>query len=112
VWFKPPGWRPADVTARFPEPAFSLEEAKRLHDPALTRAQVVSAAVHFAAWVGVTLAFLWNADDLSQRTGLVLLALSAGGFWAIGAVLDSRIKLRWAWCAQVALLALSAVLLA
>lgn len=112
VWFKPPGWRPVDVAARFPEPAFSLEEAKQLHDPALTRSQVVSAALHFAAWVGVTLAFLWNADDLSQRAGLLLLALSAGGFWAIGAVLDSRIRLRWAWCAQAALLALSAVLLA
>jgi len=112
VWFKPPGWRPADVAARFPEAPFSLEEAKHIHDPVLTRAQVASAATHFVAWVGVTLAFLWRADDLAFQTGLILLALAIGGFWAIGAVLDSRLRLRWAWCAQVALVAVSAVLLA
>jgi hypothetical protein len=59
----------------------------------------------------VTLAFLWRADDLAFHTGLTLLALSVGGFWSIGAVLDSRLRLRWAWCAQSALLAISAVLL-
>ncbi len=112
VWFKPPGWRPADVAARFPEAPFSLEEAMRIHDPRLTRAQVASAALHFACWVGVTLAFLWRADDLAFQTGLALLALAVGGFWSIGAVLDSKLRLRWAWCAQAALLAVSAVLLA
>ncbi|SEK63570.1 Sterol desaturase/sphingolipid hydroxylase, fatty acid hydroxylase superfamily [Variovorax sp. YR750] len=111
VWFKPPGWRPADVAARFPEPAFSLEESMHIHDPALTRAQVTSAALHFACWVGVTLAFLWRSDDLAFQTGLTLLAMAVGGFWSIGAVLDSRLRLRWAWCAQAALLAISAVLL-
>jgi len=111
VWFKSPGWRPADVAARFPEPAFSLEEAMHIHDPALTRPQVASAALHFACWVGVTLAFLWRADDLAFQIGLMLLVLAVGGFWSIGAVLDSRLRLRWAWCAQAALLAISAVLL-
>jgi len=111
VWFKPPGWRPADVAARFPEPAFSLEEAMHIHAPVLTRAQVASAALHFACWVGVTLAFLWRADGLAFHTGLTLLVLAVGGFWSIGAVLDSQLRLRWSWCAQAALLAMSAVLL-
>jgi len=111
VWFKPPGWRPADVAARFPEAPFSLEEAMHIHAPALTRPQVASAALHFACWVGVTLAFLWRADDLAFHTGLTLLLLAVGGFWSIGAVLDSQLRLRWAWCAQAALLAMSAVLL-
>jgi hypothetical protein len=84
----------------------------RIHAPALTRAQVASASVHFACWVGVTLAFLWRADDLAFHTGLGLLALAAGGFWSIGAVLDAKLRLRWAWCAQPVLLALCAVLLA
>ena len=111
VWFKPPGWRPADVAARFPEAPFSLDEAMHIHDPALTRSQVVSASIHFIGWIGVTLAFLWSADDLAFRTGLELLALAVAGFWAIGAVLDSRIRLRWAWCVQCALLAFSVALL-
>lgn len=112
VWFKPPGWRPADVAARFPEAPFSLDEAMHVHDPVLTRAQVASAAIHFVGWVGMTLAFLWCADDLALHTGMALLALAVGGFWAIGGVLDSRVRLRWAWCAQAVLLGLSVVLLA
>ena len=112
VWFKPPGWRPADVATRFPEAPFSLDEAMHIHDPALTRAQVVSASVYFIGWIGITLAFLWGADDLAFRTGLEILGLSMAGFWAIGAVLDSRIRLRWAWCMQCVLLAFSVALLA
>lgn len=112
VWFKPPGWRPADVAACFPEAPFSLDEAMHIHDPALTRAQVVSASIHFIGWIGVTLAFLWGADDLAFRTGLEILALAIAGFWIIGAVLDSRIRLRWAWCIQCALLTFSMVLMA
>jgi alkylglycerol monooxygenase len=33
VWFKPPGWRPADVAARFPKPAFDIAQV----DGATTR---------------------------------------------------------------------------
>jgi hypothetical protein len=73
--------------------------------------QAASASVHFASWVGVTLAFLWRADDLAFHTGLALLALAVGGFWTLGAVLDAKLRLRWAWGAQLALLALSAWLL-
>ena len=111
VWFKAPGWRPADVAARFPETPFSLEAAMQIHDPVLTRAQVQSAAIHFVCWVGVSLAFLWLADDVAFGTGVALLALAFGGFWAIGAVLDSRLRLRWAWAAQVVLLGISGALL-
>jgi hypothetical protein len=100
------------VAQRFPDAPFSLEEAMHIHDVALTRPQVASASIHFACWVGVTLAFLWRADDLAFQTGLGLLALAVGGFWSIGAVLDSQLRLRWAWCAQLALLGISAVLLA
>jgi hypothetical protein len=26
VWLRHPGWRPADVAARFPKPAFNLQQ--------------------------------------------------------------------------------------
>ena len=29
VWLRPPGWRPADVAARFPKPAFALARVQR-----------------------------------------------------------------------------------
>ncbi|HWP11839.1 MAG TPA: sterol desaturase family protein, partial [Ramlibacter sp.] len=33
VWFKPPGWRPADVAARFPKPAFDIARMERYYPP-------------------------------------------------------------------------------
>jgi alkylglycerol monooxygenase len=33
VWFKPPGWRPADVAARFPAPSFAIEQVQRTTRP-------------------------------------------------------------------------------
>ena len=36
VWFKPPGWRPADVAARFPKPPFDAAALQRF-DPPLPR---------------------------------------------------------------------------
>ena len=29
VWFEPPGWRPADVAARWPKPAFDIAAVQR-----------------------------------------------------------------------------------
>ena len=111
VFWRSPGWRPADVAARFPEPDFSLEAAAVLDDPPVGRARALAATLHFAGWVGMTLAFLWRADEMAFRTGLELLALTIAGFWAVGAVLDARLRLRWAWPAQVLLLALAGALL-
>ena len=31
VWFKPPGWRPADVAQRFPKPPFEIALVRRFH---------------------------------------------------------------------------------
>ena len=47
VFLKPPGWRPADVAARFPKPDFDLEAAKRKYDPPLTRFESIYLLVQF-----------------------------------------------------------------
>ncbi len=112
VWWRAPGWRPADVAERFPEPAFALAEAATRYDPPLTRSQGVSAALQFVLWLGVVLAFLWQADTLSFGLSLVLLALSTGGFWCTGALLDARLKQRLAWVVQLVLLGAASWVLA
>ena len=38
VWFKPPGWRPADVAARWPKPAFDIARGAALRPAAVARA--------------------------------------------------------------------------
>ena len=64
VWIKPPGWRPADVAARWPKPAFKLRAAQR-YDPPLGRTAGLTAAALFTGVLGATSAFLWFAHTLS-----------------------------------------------
>jgi sterol desaturase/sphingolipid hydroxylase (fatty acid hydroxylase superfamily) len=70
VWFKPPGWRPADVAARWPKPAFDIGALQR-YDPPMSRAQAAAAGLLFAALLGATALFLWNAHRLGawQQAG-------------------------------------------
>jgi len=64
VWFKPPGWRPADVAARFPKPPF-VPGALARYAPALTPARRTAAGAAFVAAIAVTSVVLWNAHRLA-----------------------------------------------
>jgi hypothetical protein len=79
VWLKPPGWRPADVAARFPKPAFGLQSFQ-LFDPPAPAAQQRLAAALFLVVLGLTSGFLWFSHLLS-------LAQQLGGAAAIVALL-------------------------
>jgi alkylglycerol monooxygenase len=110
VWLKPPGWRPADVTRRFPEAAFAIEDV-RPYNPPLRPAQRWSCALQFMLWLGIALVFLWQADELSSTLNAMLMVLLIAGFWLMSAVLDARSRLRWVWPLQIALLAFAITLL-
>ena len=64
VWFKHPGWRPADVAARWPKVAFDIRRVERFDPPMSAGAQILSAAA-FVALLGAAALFLWNAHRLS-----------------------------------------------
>ena len=64
VWFAPPGWRPADVAARHPRPAFALH-AVQTYDPQVSRTALGAAALVFVLLLGATTAFLWTAHTLA-----------------------------------------------
>ena len=75
VWLGPPGWRPADVAARFPHPPFDL--ARERYDPPAHPAAIAAAVVLFAGLLGATSLFLWHAhtlDALQQAAGVVAIA--------------------------------------
>ncbi len=110
VWFKAPGWRPADVATRFPAAPFALDAVRRF-DPSLSRVQQWTGAAHFMLWVAATLAFLWRADELSFGVDAALLGCVAAGLWVTGAVLGATVGLRRAWAVQTVLLTISVVLL-
>jgi sterol desaturase/sphingolipid hydroxylase (fatty acid hydroxylase superfamily) len=84
VWWKPPGWRPADVAARWPKPAFDLALARQKFQPEVPRARLALAVLSFVAALALTTVLLWWAHTAS--TGL-LLAQAAGVLallWATG----------------------------
>jgi sterol desaturase/sphingolipid hydroxylase (fatty acid hydroxylase superfamily) len=83
IWFNPPGWRPADVAAKWPKPAFDIGKVERF-DPPMTRpAQTLAIAV-FLILLGVTTAFLWNAHrlTLTQQGGCAAAVIIC--LWLVG----------------------------
>lgn len=96
LWFRAPGWRPADVAARDPHPPFALDVVRR-YDPPVTAAQCWNGCLQFALWLGVVVGFLWQADDLGFGRSLMLLALSAGGLQVVGLVFEHPASTGRAW---------------
>jgi alkylglycerol monooxygenase len=90
VWLKPPGWRPADVTARFPHAPFQLERVT-LFAPALSAHRRQFATVQFGALLTGVGVFLWFTDSWPLwQSGVWFLVLLIT-LWATGAVMQGRI---------------------
>jgi hypothetical protein len=83
VWLKPPGWRPADVAARWPKPAFDLAAVRRF-DPPVSKGLAWLSAGLFAAVLAATSLLLWNAHVLSIGTQLAGGAAVLAALWLIG----------------------------
>ena len=104
VWFKPPGWRPADVAARFPKPAFDIAQVTR-YEPEVSRGVQWFAGVQFVLMLGGVAVFLWFSDGMPlPRSAVWLVALTAS-LWAIGAVLQGRISVTEVLLVEAAALA-------
>ncbi|MGA8513695.1 MAG: lysoplasmalogenase family protein [Burkholderiaceae bacterium] len=107
VLVKPPGWRPADVAARFPKPAFSLNAATAKFEAPAPRSAQWTSLVAFAILLQCVSAFLWFADSLGAGQQLVCVAALAAGVWTVGALLQGRLTISWAlmlWAAMLATL--------
>ena len=90
VWLKPPGWRPADVAARFPRPDFDITQATP-YAPPMGRAVQIFVALQFAALLGGVGAFLWLTDGWPLWQSAVWLSVLVTTLWALGAVMQGRI---------------------
>jgi sterol desaturase/sphingolipid hydroxylase (fatty acid hydroxylase superfamily)/uncharacterized membrane protein YhhN len=90
VWLKPPGWRPADVAARFPKPAFDIQQT-RTYAPPMDRAVQHFAALQFAALLAGVGAYLWLTDGWPLWHSAVWFAVLLAGLWALGAVMQGRL---------------------
>lgn len=90
VWFKAPGWRPADVAARFPRAPFDIAKVERYHPP-MTPGVAWFGGLQFLALLGGVALFLWHADAMPLSQAIPGLAALTAGLWAVGAVMQGRI---------------------
>ncbi|WP_427914661.1 lysoplasmalogenase family protein [Ramlibacter sp. MMS24-I3-19] len=104
VWLKPPGWRPADVTARFPKPAFDVANLQRFHPP-MTPAMARFGGVEFVAMLGGVSLFLWHADSLGTVQAFTWIAVLTAVLWALGAATQGRLGMLQALAVQAGALA-------
>jgi len=89
VWFMHPGWRPADVAARWPRPAFELARVQRF-DPAVSRVSAAIGAVLFIVLLNATTLFLWNQHRMTTVQQLGAVAALLAGLWVVGALFAPR----------------------
>ncbi|CAN5407665.1 hypothetical protein BH11PSE9_BH11PSE9_31820 [soil metagenome] len=92
VWFMPPGWRPADVAARWPKPAFDITAVQRYDPPISPRAQWLAAAL-FVVLLGATALFLWNAHRLALPQQLLCVLGLMAGLWGVGRISEPRVAM-------------------
>jgi alkylglycerol monooxygenase len=134
IWIAPPGWRPADVIARFPKPAYDPRHDFTLFDPPRGLALSIYALVQFSALMLANSHFLVNFNFsyflyilvslvtlggvLENRREFVFLETArlaatgigvlAAGAW-FGGVHDSRILVAIAGFAALSLFSLSLI---
>ncbi len=104
VWFKPPGWRPADLAASESAQAFDIDRVPTYHPP-MSRAVMVFGAIQFVLLLQGVAAFLWFADRLPLAQAGVWVGALCAGLWAVGAVLQGRISMTVALMIESAALA-------
>ena len=105
LWLKPPGWRPADVAARYPKPAFVMPGER--FDPPVPKALMIYALLQFALLLGMTTQFLGMAGTASLPVLLAYACYLVAGLSVLGALMERR---RWAlWAEGVRVLATALV---
>jgi len=93
VWLKPPGWRPADVSARFPRPDFVMPVER--FDPPLSLPVKAYVLLQFALLLGMATQFLGMAGTASLSALLLYAAYLMASLWVLGGLMESRSWSPW-----------------
>lgn len=83
IWFKPPGWRPAELEARFPREPFDCAQVQRFDPPMSPRRQGLVLAL-FVVVLTLTAVFLWTVHGLPLLQQIVFALVLALGLWLLG----------------------------
>ncbi len=93
VWVARPGWRPADVAARFPKAEFDLHRVD--YDPPVSRAMSIYCLSQFALVLGMGVHFLQVAPTLELFPVSAYLVFLVASLGVIGALLEGRRRAVW-----------------
>ncbi|AIY39587.1 Sterol desaturase [Collimonas arenae] len=88
VWIAAPGWRPADVAAKWPNAPFDI--ARPLYHPQLNRAAQVYCLLQFTILLLITTHFLAAQVAMSWPAGLSYATWLTAGLWTIGGLMEMR----------------------
>lgn len=90
VWLAPPGWRPADVTARFPKPDYDPYRDFERFDP--SRATILSlyVFVQFVALIAANSHFLRVVPRIDAWQGILYFVFQLVSLAGIGGLLENR----------------------
>ncbi len=105
LWIKPPGWRSAELVARYPKSDFVMPTER--YGPALSRVMTVYILVQFALLLAMVTQFLALAGNASLVTLLAYAGYLVAALWVLGGLLEGR---RWALRLEGARVALTALL--
>ena len=97
IWFMPTGWRPADVTAKYPMSKPDLSQFEKF-EVALPLRQQVYIALQFVAYVALGSYLLNLGESLPPQALILGWGYMALGLFVLGAGLENRpwaSKLEW-----------------
>jgi len=90
VWLAPPGWRPADVAARFPKTPYDPIRDFVRYDPPRPLALSLYALVQFAVLLAANSQFLALLPKQAAPLNIAYFALIVGSLVCLGGVLENR----------------------
>ncbi|WP_233840636.1 sterol desaturase family protein [Dyella sp. 2HG41-7] len=88
VWIKPPGWRPADVAARFPKSDFDIAHAR--FNPPMSKAWKIYCLVQFAVLLMIGVHFLNAAPKLALAQAAAYAVYLVYSLWTLGFLMEGR----------------------
>jgi sterol desaturase/sphingolipid hydroxylase (fatty acid hydroxylase superfamily) len=90
VWFAPPGWRPADVAARFPKQAYDPTRDFVKYDPARPLALSLYVLAQFTALMAANSQFLELLPKQSAALNVVYFVFLMFSLVCLGGLLENR----------------------
>jgi len=92
VWFKPPGWRPADVTQSHPRKWVTTKTVKK-YDVEITGKVKLYLLTQFIILLVLTVLFLIASPTLSVTTNVMLCLVATINLWGLSTIQERK---KWA----------------